>query len=525
MTIMIIIVVFNGVKESQAATENSLLIEANKYIGVPYLYGGENPQGFDSSGFVKYIFGQTYNQVMPRTAQKQYSVGTAVARNSLMPGDLVFFGSSATNITHVAFYLGNDQLIHATVSQGVSITSFEKSAYWSANYVGAKRISKLPAETIDNIIVKEALKYEGSPYLYGGTTPKGFDSSGFTQYVINQTLGFKLPRTAQQQFAMGTEVARKSLEPGDLVFFGSSTSNITHVAIYKGNDELIHATVSQGVTITSFEKSAYWSSNFVGAKRITGAPVIDANNPLVKEALKYQGVPYVFGGENPGEGFDCSAFVRYVHLKALGIYLPRSTDQQWQVGKKIELADIQPGDVIFFSDTYRDGISHNGIYIGGNQFIHATRGDAVTISYLSSEYWQSKFTGVRRFSGLTLPKENPLVAEGTKYIGEVPYVNGGTNPDTGFDVSGFVQYVFKQAANVDIPRWGDQQMLIGESVERSDLQPGDIVFFKLTTINPAIYIGNDQVVHVTVSDGVRITNIKTNTTWSSKYLGVKRIVK
>ena len=68
-------------------------------------------------------------------------------------------------------------------------------------------------------------------------------------------------------------------------------------------------------------------------------------------------------------------------------------------------------------------------------------------------------------------------------------------------------------------------MLIGDSVARSELQPGDIVFFKLTTINPSIYIGNDQVVHVTMTDGVRITNIKTNTTWSSKYIGAKRVVK
>ncbi|MBS4206724.1 C40 family peptidase [Bacillus sp. FJAT-50079] len=521
LTIIVILGIFNGEKEVKAnSVEHPILIEANKYVGVPYVYGGEDPKGFDSSGFVQYVLKQSYNITMPRTVKKQYEVeiGTSVDRDSLEPGDLVFFGNGADDVSHVSIYNGNDELIHATVSQGVSITSLEKSTYWSSRYVGAKRISN----EIDNIIVKEALKYEGSPYLYGGVTPEGFDSSGFVQYVINQTLDFMLPRTARSQYVMGEEVSRDSLQPGDLIFFGSD-ADITHVAIYKGNDQLIHATVSQGVSITSFEGSAYWSNKFVGAKRINGSPIIDANHPIIKEALKYIGTPYLFGGENPEEGFDCSAFVRYVYLHSLKIYLPRSTDQQWQVGEIVSKENIQPGDVIFFSDTYREGISHNGIYIGDNQFIHATRGDQVTISYINSEYWEEKFTGIRRFTGLTLPKENPIVAEATKFIGEIPYVKGGTTPEEGFDVSGFVQYVFKEAANVDIPRYGEQQWQIGENVARNDIQPGDLVFFKLSTINSAIYIGNDQVVHVTLSDGVRVTNIRTNSYWSNAYIGAKRV--
>jgi hypothetical protein len=101
----------------------------------------------------------------------------------------------------------------------------------------------------------------------------------------------------------------------------------------------------------------------------------------------------------------------------LGVYLPRSAEQQWAVGQKVKLEDIRPGDVLFFSNTYKPGISHNAIYAGGGRFIHASRSNKVTISYLSASYWQKKFTGVRRFDNMSLPK-NPIVSEAIRHVGE-----------------------------------------------------------------------------------------------------------
>lgn len=92
---------------------------------------------------------------------------------------------------------------------------------------------------------------------------------------------------------------------------------------------------------------------YLGAKRITKDPEL-ADDPIVQEAARYLDIPYVFGGSTPEEGFDCSGLVQYVFENKLHIYLPRSAEQQWLVGEKIKLSGIKPGDVIYFSDTYKE---------------------------------------------------------------------------------------------------------------------------------------------------------------------------
>lgn len=149
-------------------------------------------------------------------------------------------------------------------------------------------------------------------------------------------------------------------------------------------------------------------------------------------------------------------------------------------------------------------------------------GQKVTISYLSEDYWISKMTGIRRFDHLAITKENPIVSEATLYVGEVPYKKGGVSPETGFDTAGFVQYVY-QATGISLPRYATSQFKAGSMIEKADLKPGDIVFFQSTSLNPAIYIGNGQVVHVTLSNGVTITNMNTSTYWKDKYAGSIRV--
>ncbi|KKB74439.1 gamma-DL-glutamyl hydrolase [Bacillus glycinifermentans] len=375
-------------------------------------------------------------------------------------------------------------------------------------------------------IAETAKKLEGTKYAYGGASPKeGFDPSGFVQYVFQKALDVSLPRTVKEQAKLGKKVDRKDLEKGDLVFFKNAALEAdgpTHVAIYLGQDQIIHSTKTGGISITKLEGSTYWSSAYQQARRITKEPKI-SNDPVVQKALDYIGVPYVFGSAFPDIGFDCSGLTQYVFRETLGVYLPRSAEQQWAVGKKVKLEDIQPGDVIFFSNTYKPGISHNGIYAGGGRFIHASRSDKVTISYLSASYWQKKFTGIRRFDNLSLPK-NPIVSEAIKYIGEVPYKKGGTTPKHGFDTAGFIQYVYKTAAGIDLPRYADKQYKAGASIKKRELQAGDIVFFKgTTTLIPSIYIGNGQVALVTLSSGVTTADMETSSYWKDKYVGSIRI--
>ncbi|AFM00517.1 MULTISPECIES: NlpC/P60 family protein [Desulfitobacterium] len=115
-------------------------------------------------------------------------------------------------------------------------------------------------------ILSTAKGYTGVPYLWGGTTPSGFDCSGFTQYVFKKN-GITLPRTSSQQYQTGTAVSFNSLIPGDLVFFNfNSGSVVSHVGIYLGDGQFISATSGKGVITYSF--TPYWKNAYVGAKRV-----------------------------------------------------------------------------------------------------------------------------------------------------------------------------------------------------------------------------------------------------------------
>lgn len=114
-------------------------------------------------------------------------------------------------------------------------------------------------------IVAEANKYIGCKYRYGGTTPSGFDCSGFTQYVYRK-FGVNLNRTAAGQYSNGVSVTKSQLQPGDLVMFGKS--GISHVAIYAGGGRIVHAATSKTGVRTDSLNSGYYSKNYVGARRI-----------------------------------------------------------------------------------------------------------------------------------------------------------------------------------------------------------------------------------------------------------------
>lgn len=107
------------------------------------------------------------------------------------------------------------------------------------------------------------MRSSGVPYSYGGTTPSGFDCSGFTRWVFSHALGRELPRTAAEQSALGVGVSLDELVPGDLLFWGSG-SGVYHVGIYAGDGEYIHASTGGGrVMRATFD---YFAPDF--AKRV-----------------------------------------------------------------------------------------------------------------------------------------------------------------------------------------------------------------------------------------------------------------
>ena len=120
-------------------------------------------------------------------------------------------------------------------------------------------------------------------------------------------------------------------------------------------------------------------------------------NQIVALAKQNLGVPYKWGGTSPS-GFDCSGFVYYV-LNTLGIKASRTLTTMYSQGTEVSKSELQPGDIVFFKNTYKTGLSHVGIYVGGGQFIHApSTGKVVSYADLNSEYYTSHFHGAVRFT-------------------------------------------------------------------------------------------------------------------------------
>ena len=114
---------------------------------------------------------------------------------------------------------------------------------------------------------------------------------------------------------------------------------------------------------------------------------------LLNIAMRFGGVPYVWGGATPS-GFDCSGFVQYVFAQ-ISVNLPRTADVQYELGRKILQSDLQPGDLVFF-ETYEPGASHDGIYVGDGKFIAANSGTGVAVVSLDDSYWSTRYVGARR---------------------------------------------------------------------------------------------------------------------------------
>ncbi|MEK5389644.1 LysM peptidoglycan-binding domain-containing protein [Margalitia sp. FSL K6-0131] len=183
----------------------------------------------------------------------------------------------------------------------------------------------------------------------------------------------------------------------------------------KSGDTLSALSLQFNITITDLKKlNGLTSDNiFVGQKLnvgsaasqtkptapsngTAGTPVGNTNgvtaSTIINNATKLLGTPYAWGGSSLS-GFDCSGFIYYV-FNQVGISLPRTSSSGYY-SRSFYINNPQPGDLVFFADTYQSGISHLGIYLGNNQFIHA--GDnGVEISSLDETYWKNHFDGFKR---------------------------------------------------------------------------------------------------------------------------------
>ena len=197
------------------------------------------------------------------------------------------------------------------------------------------------------------------------------------------------------------------------------TAVVTGVAAYGGLklrtapapwEELI-AVLSEGTTLRILEGPTIggngdpwyrlaWGGSWGWASgvylRPSGATSSGSAATFVQVALEQLGKPYVWGATGPNS-FDCSGLTYYAAHKALGIILPRVADQQAFAGVHVDRADLIPGDLVFYENTYGPGITHVGIYIGNNQWVNAANAiDGIIISSLDEPYWDTRYVGARR---------------------------------------------------------------------------------------------------------------------------------
>jgi cell wall-associated NlpC family hydrolase len=214
--------------------------------------------------------------------------------------------------------------------------------------------------------------------------PTGLDRPGLQQMGISRILEQSTisPHAVRMMANLGEASKRiaESRQSADLASFGMDPHNepVTRTL----------STLQTGSTDSNYQ-TIDLGQDFDG-------PLHPNSNPIVAMAQQYLGTPYLWGGADPRKGFDCSGFVQYLYAQA-GISLGRTTYDQIKQGQPVnDVKTLQAGDVVFFQ--HGGDVHHEGLYIGGGQFIHAPKtGDVVKISSLSDQYYASSFAGGRRF--------------------------------------------------------------------------------------------------------------------------------
>jgi peptidoglycan DL-endopeptidase LytE len=189
--------------------------------------------------------------------------GFASAKSyTVQPGDTLFGIAKANNVSLTRLLMINrltgEQVQPGQVLEIPSASSTSKAVKQSST---SSTVGNRPS------VSRTAYRYIGARYVYGSNGPYSFDCSGFTRYVLGKQ-GVNLPHSAAQQARMGRFVRRSGLIPGDLVFFNTFGRGVSHVAVYVGDNKVVHATNPRDGVVVSSLSERYWSARYVGARRV-----------------------------------------------------------------------------------------------------------------------------------------------------------------------------------------------------------------------------------------------------------------
>ena len=260
---------------SEANTSSSILAELKNGTAVTVVSTANGWCKVTYSGKTGYIKQDYVSTTGSASNNTSASTGTAAV---VKCSSTVNFRSAASTSSTILGELKNGTAVTViSTSNGWSKVSYAgKAGYISADYLvtASSGTAISPSNTAASVsisakrqsVLNYAAQFLGVPYVYGGSTPSGFDCSGFTSYVFKNTVG-SIPRVAQAQYDATTRVSRDDLLPGDLVFFGSSTSSISHVGIYVGSNQFIHAP-STGDVVKYSSLTGSYATRYQGAGRV-----------------------------------------------------------------------------------------------------------------------------------------------------------------------------------------------------------------------------------------------------------------
>ncbi len=175
------------------------------------------------------------------------------------------------------------------------------------------------------------------------------------------------------------------------------TASLASLSLLISSSAFAHSHHHSAPALTHVERLALHQQHLhaQNAKHTALQAAMHSGN-VVEAAYSLRGTRYAMGGTSRS-GFDCSGFVRYILGHAAGVSLPRTAMEQYFHGKPIAKQDLQPGDLVFFKNTYRHGISHVGLYMGNGKFIHAANASkGVRVDLLNSSYYVDHYAGGRR---------------------------------------------------------------------------------------------------------------------------------
>lgn len=193
---------------------------------------------------------------------------TSVAIGCLEDGTKLTVTGSTQAFYRISCYEMTGYIAKSQVAQGADGEYYVNCAEDSSESKFLSAYTARDALSVKSLVRSVSMQYTGVPYVSGGTTPRGFDCSGFTQYVFAK-LGIELNRPVASQLENGVIIAKEDLQCGDLVFFQNTTGwghFASHVGIYIGNGQMIHAG-NNGVAVVNFE-DAYYTNHFMCARRV-----------------------------------------------------------------------------------------------------------------------------------------------------------------------------------------------------------------------------------------------------------------